>query len=97
MHGSDRSFGLVVLIRTVRFAYLLWGGMLLSSLVLTHRLRVPDPLLVWPWVVRIAATPWFQGGVLGLGLVMAVASLLEVWELVDALLVHFLHDHEHDR
>jgi hypothetical protein len=33
---------------------------------------------------------------LGLGLAMALAALVEVWELVDKLLVHFMHDPDRD-
>ncbi len=97
MTASARPFGLVVLVRTARFFYLLWGGMLLSSLVLANRLRVPEGLWSWPWAANALLSPWGRGVLLGLGLVMATAALIEIWELVDLLLVRFLHDHEHDR
>jgi hypothetical protein len=71
--------------------------MLLSSLVLANRLRVPEGLWSWPWAANALLSPWGRGVLLGLGLVMATAALIEIWELVDLLLVRFLHDHEHDR
>ncbi|MDP2877066.1 MAG: hypothetical protein Q8O00_12840 [Holophaga sp.] len=42
-------------------------------------------------------TPWGRGLLLGIAVVMALAALLEIWELVDRLLVRFLNEHERDR
>lgn len=92
-----RSFGVDVLIRSLRFFYLLWGGMLLSSTVLTGRVRTPGFLWAWPKVAHFLGTPTGRGLLLGLALVMALAALLEAWELVDRLLVRFLHEHERER
>jgi hypothetical protein len=39
--------------------------------------------------------PWGRALVISVGLVMCLAALLEVWELVDRLLVRFMDDHEH--
>jgi hypothetical protein len=38
--------------------------------------------------------PWGRAVALGLGLVMCLAALLEVWELVDRLLVRFMGEQE---
>ena len=92
-----RSFTWDVLIRTVRFFYLLWGGMLLVSMAATNRVRPPVFLWQWPKIAQAFSTPWGRGILLGIALVMAIAALLEIWELVDRLLVRFLHDHERDR
>ncbi len=85
-------FLLDVLISGLRFFYLLWGGMLLTTLSLYNRLRPPDFLWKWPNLARFFLGTWGRGLCLGLGLVMAIAALLEVWTLVDKLLVRFLSD-----
>ena len=85
-------FLLDVLISGARFFYLLWGGMLLTTLSLYNRLRPPAFLWEWPDVARFFLGSWGRGLCLGLGLVMAIAALLEVWTLVDKLLVRFLAD-----
>ena len=92
-----RSFAWDVLLRTARFFYLLWGGMLLVSMAATNRVRPPVFLWEWPRVAQFLTTPWGRGFLLGIALVMAVAALLEIWELVDLLLVRFLHEHERER
>ena len=85
-------FLLDVLTSSLRFFFLLWGGMLLTTLSLYNRLRPPDFLWRWPSIARFFLGPWGRGLCLGLGLVMAIAALLEVWTLVDKLLVRFLSD-----
>lgn len=85
-----------VLIRTVRFMYLLWGGMLLGSTAAFNRVRPPTWLWEWPSIATFLTRPWGRGIMLGLGLAMALAALVEVWELVDKLLVHFMHDPDRD-
>jgi hypothetical protein len=82
--------------RGLRFFYLLWGGMLLTTLSLYNRLRVPARLWEKPEVARFLVGPWGRGMALGLGLVMAIAALIEVWELVDRLLVRFMSDSERE-
>ena len=94
---STRPFAWDVLLRTVRFFYLLWGGMLLVSMAATNRVRPPAFLWQWPKVAYFLSSPWGRGLLLGIAVVMAVAALLEIWELVDRLLVRFLHEHERDR
>jgi len=94
---SPRSFAWDVLFRTLRFFYLLWGGMLLASMAVTNRVRPPEFLWHWPRVASFLTTPWGRGLLLGIALVMALAALLEIWELVDRLLVRFLHEHERER
>lgn len=92
-----RPFVLDVTFRSVRFFYLLWGGLLLASLAYYGRLRAPDALWRWPDLARAASGPWGRGLALGIGLTMLLAALFEIWELVDRLLVRFLHDHERER
>ena len=82
--------------RSLRFFYLLWGGMLLATLSAFNRVRLPAFVWGFPRVARFFFTPLGRGLMLGVGLAMAIAALLEVWELVDRLLVRFLHDHERD-
>ena len=82
--------------RSLRFFYLLWGGMLLATLSAFNRVRLPAFVWAWPRVARFFFTPLGRGLMLGVGLAMAIAALLEVWELVDRLLVRFLHEHERD-
>jgi len=83
------------LIRAARFFYLLWGGMLLGTLAITNQFRLPDLLWKWPNLARFLTGPWGRGLMLGLALAMLLAALLEVWELVDRILVRLMHDHEH--
>jgi hypothetical protein len=89
------SFLRDVLVRVARFFYLLWGGMLLGTLVYYDRIRLPDWVWNWPQLARYLTGPWGRGIFLGLALGMLVAALVEVWELVDLLLVRLMHDHDH--
>ena len=89
-----RSFVRDLVVRALRFFYLLWGGMFLSTLAYYGRLRLPSALWRWPDFCRFALGPWGRAAALGLGLVMCVAALLEVWELVDRLLVRLLGESE---
>lgn len=91
------SFAKDTLTRVVRFFYLLWGGMLLGTLAFYNRMRLPDYLWNWPRTARVLTGPWGRGVLLGLALAMLLAALLEVWELVDRLLVRLLHDHDLER
>ena len=90
-----RPFTRDVLFRALRFFYLLWGGMLLSTLSFYGRLRLPGLFWRWPELCRSLVGPWGRALTLGLGLVMCLAALLEAWELVDRLLVRFMGESEH--
>ena len=90
-----RPFGWDLLIRAVRFFYLLWGGMLLATLAFYGRLRVPTACWRWPMACHLATGPWGRAAALGVGLVMCLAALAEVWELVDRLLVRVMGDQDH--
>lgn len=83
-------------LRSLRFFYLLWGGMLLATLSAYNRVRLPAFMWYAPKVARFFFTPLGRGIMLGLGLAMSLAALVEVWELVDRILVRFLHDHERE-
>ena len=89
-----RPFSRDVLFRALRFFYLLWGGMLLSTLAFSGRLRLPAQFWQWPGLCRTRMGPWGRAVALGFGLVMCLAALLEVWELVDRLLVRFMGESE---
>ena len=91
-----RSPWLDALIRGLRFFYLLWGGMLLGTLALYNRIRLPGFLWEWARLARFFYTPWGRGLLLGISLAMSLAALIEVWELVDRLLARFIHEHEKD-
>jgi multisubunit Na+/H+ antiporter MnhB subunit len=91
-----RPFFLDVILRSLRFCYLLWGGLLMATLAYYARLRAPDALWRWPDFARLVSGPWGRGLALGLGLSMLLAALIEIWELVDRLLVHFMHEHERE-
>ena len=95
MPSRPRPFAWDVLARTLRFFYLLWGGMLLSTLSFYGRLKLPPAFWHWPDLCRALMGPWGRALALGLGLVMCLAALLEVWELVDRLLVRFMGESEH--
>ncbi len=92
--SRPRSFWLDVLLRGARFLYLLWGGMLLATLAFNGKLRLPEVVFQWPDLVRFLTRPWGKGLMLGLALAMALAALMEMWELVDRLLVRFMNDHD---
>ena len=62
------------LIKGARFFYLLWGGLLLGSLALTNRVRLPDLLWHWAWLARFCNAPWGRGLLLGIGAAMALGD-----------------------
>lgn len=97
MSSVAHPSGWVLLGRSLRFFYLLWGGMLLTTLALYNKLRLPAAFYAQPKVAQWLVGPWGRGLALGLGLAMAIAALIEVWELVDRLLVRFMADSERDR
>lgn len=88
------SFPRDVLTRSTRFLYLLWGGMLLGTMALFNRVRLPDVVWIWPEVARFLTSPWGRGVFLGLALAMLLGALMEAWELVDHLLVRIMHRHD---
>ncbi len=92
MPSRPRSFGWDTTLRCLRFFYLLWGGMLLATLSLYGRLRLPGAMWAWPTLCRMILGAWGRGIILGFGLVMLVAALSEIWEIVDRILVRFLGD-----
>ena len=87
---------MATLTRGLRFVYLLWGGLLLGTLALNNRIRMPDLLWRWSRIARFFFTPWGRGLLLGIGTAMSLAALVEVWELVDRILARFLHDPERE-
>ena len=93
--SRHRSFTWDILLRALRFFYLLWGGMLLSTLAFYGRLKLPTPFWHWPELCRSLMGPWGRALAMGFGLVMCLAALLEAWELVDRLLVRFMGESEH--
>ena len=95
--SPSRSSLLDTLLRGLRFFYLLWGGMLLGTLAAYNRIRLPAFLWQWPKVAGFFFTPWGRGLLLGIALAMSITALIEVWELVDRILVRFLHEAEKER
>lgn len=93
--GRPRAFLLDALFRGVRFFYLLWGGLLLGTFAVGGRVRLPEWVWIWPRAAAFLTGPWARGVLLGLALVMALAALVEVWELVDRLLARAMHDGDH--
>lgn len=93
--AASRPFLWDCLLRGLRFCYLMWGGMLLGSLALYSRYRLPEFVWKWPDLARFLMGPWGRGVLLGIGLALAFGALMEVWELVDRLLVRFLHESDH--
>ena len=93
--SRPRPFTWDVLLRALRFFYLLWGGMLLSTLSFFGRLKLPASFWRWPKVCWAFTGPWGRAVALGVGGVMCLAALLEAWELVDRLLVRFMGESEH--
>ncbi len=89
-----RSFLQDVLTRALRFLYLLWGGMLLGTLAVYNRIHLPDFAWNWPETARVLKGPWGRGVALGIAMAMLLGALIEIWELVDHLLVRFMHDHD---
>ena len=68
--------------------------MLLSTLALFNRVRLPDLFWNWPGFARFLTGPWGRGALLGLAMAMLFGALLEAWELVDHLLIRILHRHD---
>ena len=77
--------------------YLLWGGMLLIRLAIIGQMRFPGWVWDWPNIASKMTTPVGRSFLLGLGLVMALAALREMWELVDMVLRRIMNDREHER
>ncbi|MCL1908573.1 MAG: hypothetical protein FWG12_04300 [Holophagaceae bacterium] len=71
--------------------------MLLMRLASTGQVRFPFWIWEWPKIASKLTSPVGRGFMLGLGLVMALAALKEIWELVDIILIKFLHDRERQR
>lgn len=88
------SFVRDVLTRALRFLYLLWGGLLVGTLAWFARVRMPDLVWSWPGVARFLGGPWGRGVLLGLAVAMLLGAVMEAWELVDHLLIRFLHRHD---
>ena len=82
--------------RGLRFFYLLWGAMLLGSLAVNNRVRLPETLWHWAWLPRFLQSPIGRGLLLGIAAAMCLAALVEAWELADRLLSRFFHDSEGD-
>jgi hypothetical protein len=87
---------MATLIRGLRFFYLLWGAMLLGTLAVNNRIRLPEPLWHWTWLPRFLYSPVGRGLLLGIAAAMCLGALAEVWELADRLLSRFFHDSERD-
>jgi hypothetical protein len=68
--------------------------MLLGTLAIFNRVRLPDSIWNRPEIARFLTGPWGRGVLLGLALAMLLGALQEAWELVDRLLVRFLHRHD---
>ncbi len=83
-------------IRGLRFFYLLWGALLLGTLTVNNRLRLPDLLWHWAPAARLFYSRLGRGLLLGIAAAMCLAALAEIWELVDRLLARFFHDTEGD-
>lgn len=94
--SRPRSPLLDTLIRSLRFFYLLWGGMLLGTLAAYNRIRLPGFLWTWPRLAGFFFTPLGRGLLLGIAIAMSITALIEVWELVDRILVRFLHESDKD-
>jgi len=86
----------LLLWRSLRFLYLLWGGMLLMRLAFMGQMRFPAWIWDWPVFASKLTSPIGRGILLGLGLAMALAALKEIWELVDIVLLRILHDRERE-
>jgi len=86
------SFWPSALFRALRFLYLLWGGLILFSVAAQESLRFPEFLWHFPWAIHALAHPLGRGLLVGLSLTLGLAALIEIWELVDNLLVRFLND-----
>jgi len=87
---------MTTLVRGLRFFYLLWGALLLGTLTVNNRFRLPDLLWHWAPVARFLYSPLGRGLLLGTAAAMCLAALAEIWELVDRLLARFFHDAEGD-
>ena len=81
---TPRALGWDFLVRSLRFCYLLWGGVFL---VFSHlgRARLPAVFWKWPALGLFLSGPWGRGLLLGLGAAMSVAAFLELWELLGRL------------
>jgi hypothetical protein len=68
--------------------------MLLGTLAFFNRIHLPDFLWRHPDLARFLMGPWARGILLGLAFAMLLGAVREAWELVDHLLVRFMHRHD---
>jgi hypothetical protein len=71
--------------------------MLLMRLAVIGQMRFPAWVWDWPKVTSQITGPIGRGLMLGLGLVMALAALREMWELVDMVFHLILNERERER
>ena len=79
------------LIKSLRFFYLLWGGVFIGTLAINNRIQLPKFLGHWVWLLRFLFTPWGRGLLLGIGIAMSIAAMMEVWDLIGQFLANFSH------
>ncbi len=81
-------FVLELIIKFIRFVYLVWGGILLVMLILFGRphLEVASFVTHSP-LLYLFTSLWGNGVLLGLGVLLCIAALIELWELISLVLI----------
>ena len=81
-------FVLELIIKFIRFIYLVWGGILLVMLILFGRphLEVASFVAHSP-LLYLFTSLWGNGVLLGLGVLLCTAALIELWELISLVLI----------
>lgn len=78
-----------IIIRSLRFLYLLWGSILIGTVIINSRIQLPKFMGRWNLVVQFLFTsPWGQGLLIGITVAMSLAAIIEIWELVNKLLTN---------
>lgn len=86
--STEGWFVLELVIKFMRFIYLAWGGILLVMLILFGRphLEVASFVVHTP-LVYLFTSLWGNGILLGLGVLLCTAALIELWELISLVLI----------
>lgn len=79
-----------IIIRSLRFLYLLWGSILIGTIIINNRVQLPKFTGRWGLIIQFLFTPpWGQGFLTGITIAMSIAAVVEMWELVGKLLINF--------
>lgn len=76
-----------IIARSIRFLYLLWGSLLLTMLTLKKHIQLPKAIENHTWIASfLFISTYGRGLLIGIATIMLLASVIEIWELIDKIL-----------